>query len=72
MHIKTTCCYLGKKFRIIVVQSFVLSHINYCITIWGTITSSLVGKVQNVQNFAGRVAAGGIKKIDHVSQPKKS
>ncbi len=63
--------YLDKKSRIIVVQSLVLSNINYCLSIWGTTTSSLVDKVQKLQTFAARVAVGGIKKYDHVSPAYK-
>ncbi len=54
-----------------VVQSLVLSHMNYCLIIWGTTTSSLISKVQRLQNFSARVAAGGIKKFDHVSPAYK-
>ncbi len=58
--------YLDKKSRITVLQSLVLSHINYCLKIWGT-TTSLIKKAQKLQNFAARVAVGGIKKkYDHV------
>ncbi len=59
--------YLDRKSRIIVVQSHVLSHINYCLIIWGTTNSSLISKVQDLQNFAARVVVGGIKKFEHVS-----
>ena len=67
IYINRISCHLDKKSRIIVIQSLVLSHINYCLTIWGTTTSSLIDKIQKLQNFAARVAVGGIKKYDHVS-----
>ncbi|RUM30450.1 MAG: hypothetical protein DSY42_04590 [Aquifex sp.] len=71
IYINRISSYLDKKSRIIVVQSLVLSHINYCLSIWGTTTSSLINKVQKLQNFAARVAVGGIKKFDHVSPAYK-
>ncbi len=59
--------YLDKKSSVIVVQSLVLSHIIYCLSIWGATTSSVINKVQKLQNFVASVAVGGIKKFDHVS-----
>ncbi len=56
-----------KETRKIVVQSLVLSQINYCINIWGTTNTTLLQKVQKIQNFAARVSIGGMKKYDHVS-----
>ncbi len=58
--------YLDKT-RIIVIQSLVMSHIKYCFSIWGTTNSALINKIQKLQNFAARVAVGGLKKYDHVS-----
>ncbi len=40
IYINRISSYFDKKFRIVVIQSLVLSHINYCLTIWGTTTSS--------------------------------
>ncbi len=60
-----------KTTRKIVVQSLVLSLINYCIRIWGTTNTSLIKKVQKLQNFAARVSIGGMKKYDHVSPALK-
>ncbi len=67
IYINQISSYLDKKSRIIVVQSLVFSHINYCLISWGTTTSFLIGKVQKFQKFASRVADGGIMKYDHVS-----
>lgn len=67
IYINRISSYLDKKSRIIVVQSLVLSHINYCLCIWGTTTSTIINKVQKLQNFAARVAVGNIKKYEHVS-----
>ena len=58
---------MDKSSRIIAVQSLALTIINYCIMIWGTTNKSLKTKVQKLQNFAARVAVGGIRKYDHVS-----
>ena len=60
-----------KASRKIVVQTLVLSHINYCIRIWGTTNTTLLQKVQKLQNFAARVAVGGLRKYDHVSPAYK-
>ncbi len=56
-----------KRTRTIVVQSLVLSIINYCIRIWGTTNATLLNNVQKLQNFAAKVAVGGARKYDHVS-----
>ena len=37
------------------------------LSIWGTTNSSLMNKAKKLQNFAARVADGGIKKYNHVS-----
>ena len=58
---------LNKTARKICIESLVLSIINYCIKIWGTTTKSQKAKVQKLQNFAARVAVGGLRKYDHVS-----
>ncbi len=50
-----------------VVQSLVLSLINYCFKIWGTTNSTLIHKVQKLQNFAARVSIVGMEKHDKVS-----
>ena len=57
--------------RKIVIQSLALSHINYCIRIWGTTNTTLLQKVQKLQNFAARVAVGGLRKYDHGSPAYK-
>ncbi len=57
---------LDKQTRINIVQTLVLSLIEYCVRIWGTASDTVISNVQKVQNFA-RVAAGGVKKYDHIS-----
>ncbi len=49
------------------VQTLVLSIIKYGITIWGTTNSTLINKVQKLQNFAVKVADGKARKYDHVT-----
>ena len=56
-----------KTTRKTVVQSLVLSVINYCISIWGSTTKTLLHTVQKLQNFAAKVAVGGARKCDHVT-----
>jgi len=53
--------------RIMVVQTLVLSIINYCSNIWGSTNKTQMQKVQKLQNFAARVALGNISKLDHIS-----
>ncbi len=57
---------LDKKSRVVLIQAIVLNLINYCIRIWGTTNDSLISSVQKLQNFAVRIAIGGVKKSDHI------
>lgn len=59
--------YFNKNTRITVVQSLVLSVINYGISIWGTTNSTQIERVQKMQNFAAKVALGGAARSDHVT-----
>ncbi len=56
----------SKKARIMVLQSLVLSIINYGIIIWGNTSQTQLQRVQKIQNFAAKVALGG-SKFDHVT-----
>ena len=58
---------LSKEARLIAVQTLALSHLNYCLTIWGSTTATQLKKVQKLQNFAAKVAVGGASKFDHVT-----
>jgi len=53
--------------RISVIQTLVLSIINYCSNIWGTANKGQIQKIQKLQNFAARVALGNVKKYDHIT-----
>ncbi len=67
MHIYRKSLNFEKRTRTIVVQSLVLSLVNYCIRIWGTTNAALLNNVQKLQNVAAKVAVGGASKCDHVS-----
>ena len=56
-----------KASRILTVQSLALSPINYCLRIWGTTNVTLLQNAQKLQNFAAKIAVGGLKKRDHVT-----
>ena len=58
---------LNKKTRITVIQSLIMSIINYGISIWGTTNSTQIERVQKLQNFAAKVALGGAPKSEHVT-----
>ncbi len=58
---------LDKQKRIIIMETLVLSLIDYCMKIWGTTNCKHMSKVQKLQNFAARVAFGGVRKYDHIS-----
>ena len=53
--------------RIMVVQSLVLSVLNYCLSVWGSTNKTQMSRAKRLQNFAARVAIGGIRKHDHVT-----
>ncbi len=67
MHVYRISLNFERVIRTIVVQSLVLSLVNYCIRIWGTTNATLLNNVQKLQNFAAKVAVGGARKYDHVS-----
>ena len=57
----------NKNTRIIVIQSLIMSIINYGITIWGSTNSTQIERVQKLQNFAAKVALGGAARSGHVT-----
>ncbi len=67
MHIYRISLNFERRTRTIVVQSLVLSLVNYCIRIWDTTNAPLLNNVQKLQNFAAKVAMGGARKYDHGS-----
>ncbi len=56
-----------KPTRQLIINSLVFSIMNYCNTIWGTTTNTLLTKVQKLQNFAAKVVEGKAQKYDHVT-----
>lgn len=60
-----------KAARKIIVQSLVLSVLNYCIGIWGSSNKTVLHSAQKIQNFAAKVAVGGMRKYDHVTPALK-
>lgn len=50
----------------LLIQSLVLSKMNYGLTIWGNTTTTCIQQAQKVQNFAAKVVLGG-KKFDHAT-----
>lgn len=56
-----------KETRIVIVQSLVLSIINYCLKVWGITTQQQIERVQKLENFASKIAFGGARKYDHVT-----
>ncbi len=57
----------NKSTCIIVVQSLVMSIINYGISIWGATNITQAERVQKIQNSAAKVALGGAAKSDYVT-----
>ena len=53
--------------RVMIVQSLVLSILNYCLRVWGSTNKTQMARVSKIQNFAAKVAVGGALKYDHVS-----
>ena len=58
---------LDKTSRITIVQCLSISIINYCMRVWGMTTKEQIERVQKLQNFAARVAYGGIRKYEHIT-----
>ena len=52
----------NKESCVIVVQSLVLSIINYCFKVWGVTTQQQIERVQKFENFAAKVASGAARK----------
>ncbi len=67
MYINIIVHYPNRYTRIIVVQTLVLSLFDYYIRIWGTASDAVLSSAQKLQNFAARVAMGGVRKYDNIS-----
>ncbi len=53
--------------RNIVFQSLALNIINYCLPVYGTTNSTLLRRVQKLQNFAAKVCVEGARRSDHAT-----
>ena len=59
--------YFDDATRVLIIESLVLSVINYGIKIWVATNSVYLEKAQKLQNFAARVAVVGVRKHDHIT-----
>ncbi len=50
-----------------VVESLAISIINYCLPVYGTTNTTLMKRVQKLQNFAAKTCAGGARRGDHAT-----
>ena len=57
----------NKISRITVIQSLVLSIINYGINIWGKTNATQMQRMQRLQNFVAKVVLGGAAKHGHIT-----
>lgn len=57
----------SKDARKTIIQSLVLSLMNYGIKVWGTANKTNMHQIQKLQNFASKVALGGASKHDHAT-----
>ncbi len=57
----------NKNTRIYVIQSLVLSIVNYGTNIWGSTNATQLQRMQRLQNFAAKIALGGAAKHEHVT-----
>ncbi len=67
IYINRLSSFFNKSTRRLMIDTLVLSQANYCLRIWGTTNTTVLNKVQKVQNFPAKVAVGGLRKHDHVS-----
>ena len=55
----------------LIIQAHVLSHVTYCLPVWGSANKTQKARVQKVLNFAARVITGA-RKRDHVTPALRS
>ena len=48
------------------IDSLVMSHVRYCVQVYGSAGSTTIGKLQKVFNFAARIVSNR-RKYDHIS-----
>ena len=54
-----------------IVNALVLSHIRYCLPVYGNCTAKNLGSIEKVLNFAARVVSGR-RRYDHVADVRKT
>ncbi|MEL6606594.1 MAG: hypothetical protein AAFP20_25740, partial [Cyanobacteria bacterium J06614_10] len=67
MYINRVKDQFDKNTRIMIIEALILSHINYCISVWGSTNNTQLNRVQKLLNFAAKVADGNAMKFDHVT-----
>ncbi len=67
MYINRVKHYFDEPTRVLIIQSLVMSILNYCNTLWGATNNALLFKLQKLQNFVIRVGDGTARKYDHVT-----
>ena len=55
----------------LVINSFVVSKLQYCSTVWSNTSNSNIDKLRKVQNFAGRIILG-LRNYEHISDRLRS
>ena len=58
---------IDQECRIMIVQTLILSVLNYALKVWGSANKTNIQRVQRLQNFAGKVAVGGARRRDHAT-----
>ena len=62
--------YLPEAVLSTVVSALVLSHVRYCLTVYGNGTVKNLDKIQKILNFSARVISGR-RKFDHISDVQR-
>ena len=62
--------YLPEAVLSTVVSALVLSHLRYCLTVYGNGTVKNLDKIQKILNFSARVISGR-RKFDHISDVQR-
>ena len=62
---------LDKEMLLLFINSFVFSRLFYCSSVWSNTFSTIIHKLQLVQNFAARIILG-LCKDDHISAGLRS
>ena len=55
-----------KKTLAMIIDTLVMSKINYCSSVWSNTSESNIDKIQLIQNYAARIISG-VQKFDHIS-----